>query len=168
MSTELLTTPPGEVIRQILVDGSFGTIGGTIGGTSGSSSDWPIYTPITVDEPDNVIIIKDTAGILQQRRMPGGGQTYRPGIQVMVRARKYDDGWEKIDRIKTYLDESVGETTVVVGAGTADTHKVHAWTRTSGPIPLGQESEGRRLETSAGASKRYRFTLNGTISITEL
>lgn len=165
MPTGLLTNPTSKVVRQLLIDGSLGQSGGSVSGTSGSSSDWPIFAPNTPDLPDNVVVIKDTSGIQQGRLNIDGSEVYRPGIQILVRSNDYDTGWEKIQRIATYLDESVLRSSATVGS---TSYFVDAWSRASGPISLGKESEGRRLETSAGTSKRYLFTLNGTLSLDEI
>lgn len=165
MPTGLLTNPTSKVVRQLLIDGSLGQSGGETSGTSGSSSDWPIFAPNTPDSPDNMVVIKDTLGIQQGRLHNDGSEVYQPGIQILVRSNDYDIGWEKIQRIAIYLDESVLRSSAAVGS--AD-YFVDAWSRASGPIPLGKESEGRRLETSAGTSKRYLFTLNGTLSLDEI
>ena len=165
MPSGLLTIPTSKVVRQILIDGSLGQSGGSVSGTTGSSSDWPIFASNTPDLPDNVVVVKDTSGIQQGRITVDGSEVYRPGIQILVRCNDYDIGWEKIQRIAIYLDESVLRTTVTVGS---TSHFVDAWSRASGPISIGKESEGRRLETSAGTSKRYLFTLNGTLSLDEI
>ena len=165
MPTGLLVNPASKVVRQLLVDGSLGQSGGAVSGTSGSSSDWPIFSPNTPDLPDNIVVIKDTLGIQQGRLGVDGSEVYRPGIQILVRCNDYDTGWEKVQRIAIYLDESVLRSTAVVGSAS---YFVDAWSRASGPIPLGKESEGRRLETSAGTSKRYLLTLNGTLSLDEI
>ena len=113
----------------------------------------------------NVVVVKDTFGIQQGRLHNDGSEVYRPGIQILVRSNDYDIGWEKSQKIAVYLDESVLRSTAVLGS---TSYFVDAWSRASGPIALGKESEGRRLETSAGTSKRYLFTLNGTLSLDEI
>ncbi len=165
MPTGLLTDPTSKVVRQLLIDGSLGQSGGSVSGTSGSSDDWPIFAPNTPDLPDNVVVIKDTSGIQQGRLNNDGSEVYRPGVQILVRSNDYDTGWEKIQRIAIYLDETVLRSSAAVGSAS---YFVDTWSRASGPFSLGKESEGRRLETSAGTSKRYLFTLNGTLALDEI
>jgi hypothetical protein len=81
-----------------------------------------------------------------------GERIEHPGFQVRVRTLDYTTGFAKISAIAAVLD-SVKNDAV---SGDTETYVVNAITRSSGPIPIGTDEEGRE-----------GFTLNATATITE-
>lgn len=164
----LLTDPPSAVLQQLLIDGSLGVMptNPIAGGTNGASSDWPIFRSNIPDLPDNCIVTYDTGNIQQGRYMTDGAYADRPGLMVKVRSHTYDTGWEKSKRIAAYLDESVRQTQATVGS---NDYLVVAFSRTSGPLSLGKEvartSGVTGIARGEGVSKRYLFSINGTVAI---
>jgi len=151
--TGKIVDPVSMIIRDILISNSIGVAAATTGGTSGSSSDWPIFIINTPDTPDNILTIFDTAGTKHGRLMFGGKTLMNPGIQVQVRSNSYLFGWQKSNAVLASLSEEVLNETVVIGG---NTYKVAAISITSGPLPLGKQPP---------ESKRYLFTVNGTVSL---
>ena len=144
-----------EIVGDLLIANSIGVIPtvGIAGGTDGTSSDWPIYSVNTPDDPDNIIVVRDTIGVKQGRLMPSGINLVRPGFQALIRSLNYKHGNTKANAIAISLAEDVANATVTIGAVT---YTVHAVSITSGPISLGKSLED---------SKRYLFAVNGTVSI---
>jgi len=149
-------SPPFIVRKALIQRGVIMDETMLVSGTDGASSDWPSYVANIPDRPDNVVAFIGTSPVKLGRLMLGGMDIARPGIQVQVRSRSYNDGWEKANELAVVLSEKVLRDLVFVG-----THEfiLHAWSLTSGPIPLGRDID---------SSKRYVFSINGTVHIRQL
>ena len=141
-----LANSPAEIVQQLLVDLSLGTLP-SVGGS------WPIYQGREPSTPDKVITVYGTSGKLQGRLHPTGDQQIQHGFQVRVRATTHSVGQAKANAIAVALDQDVLRDIVTIGS---NVYVVYAVTRTSDVIPLGKESP---------TSKRNLFTLNATVSL---
>ena len=138
--------PTADIIRQILVDGSFG---------SNNSNEWPIYVGFLPDAPNDAICIYDTAGRMDGRVMGSGEQIEHPGIQVRVRGVNYLETQTKATAIAFYLD---GLNHVVVEVESDTVFVVQNVSRAGGILSVGVEESDKR---------RHHFTINATVTLRE-
>ena len=121
-------------------------------------SDWPLYTSHLPDG-DNVEtdcgVVYDTTGLMDGRLMTGLVPQH-PGIQLRIRSRVYETGFNKIEDIAASLDE-VSNSSFVIAAGEFEIQNA---SRTSPVIPLGLE---------VGSTKRrFLFTVNFILTVKKL
>ena len=142
----ILTDSPADLIQSLLVAESQGS--------QPPQTPWPVYINRT---PDGALVARELITVYdteprQDGRLMVGVRIEHPGFQIRVRSLDYATGFRKISNIAFVLDKvrrrSVG--------GNSASYLIHAITRTSGPIPLGSDDEGRES-----------FTLNATATITE-
>lgn len=117
---------------------------------------WPSFISSAPDgesTPDNIVSFYDTEGLELGRRLDGGAYSDRNGVQLRARAVAYQDGWDKMTAIQSFLD-SLHRLTVSIGT---DTYMIHTSTRTSPLLPIGNEDNTKR---------RFLFTLNILLTIT--
>jgi len=150
-----LTNAPADVLAQALIDA---------GGGSSPGGSWPIFVWQEVDSPDNCITLYDTVGTVQGRIQSGGEVIEHPGVQIKVRSSSSALANEKIRHLQYIVDEVIRQTIVhvsdPVGTGTeVSSYLIHAVSRSGTILSLGKE---------VSATKRTIFTLNVTISLTQL
>lgn len=155
-----LTHSPADVIRRVLID-----LGHGVDPTDGGS--WPIFVSSEPTTPDSAITVYDTAGRKDGRIMFNGRQHIFHGIQVRVRALKFETGYNKANAIAVALDEDIRLRTVTLNdpTGTSTTtYTVYSVSRDSDVLPIGTE---RPRETQAPISRRQIFTINASVMVEE-
>ena len=146
---QTLSHSPAQIVRQLLIDLSLGTL-------PSASGSWPVYATHEPNTPDDCVTVYDTAGTDDGRSMISGELWGHDGFQVRVRGKDHDTGWLKADAIQAGLAESVYDRTVRVSSSA---YLVHAITRIGDVLTLG---------TEAPTSKRSLFTINATLSVKQL
>lgn len=155
---EILLHEPSEVIQQLLADMGVGIIPDGINQPVAGS--WPIYHNQIVDHPDEIIVVHGTQGTDEGRYQPTGERLEHPGIQVLVRSKDAQVGYQKAEDIATKLDRNVNNavTTIVDSLGSTQ-YLVYAVGRTGNVIPVGTENP---------KSWRKVFTVNAICTIDRL
>lgn len=121
-------------------------------GLTNGSTGWLGVYGTTPNTNDQVVTVYDAAAMLTGRRLsPPYTQFKHDGIQIIVRAKKYNVGWEKIQAIAARL-ELVVRLSVPAVAGSPLYHNYHL---VSPVTPAGRE------ETNV----RYLFSANYTTVI---
>jgi hypothetical protein len=143
-----LSHSPADVLRWLLIAGGIGT-------DPSLGEAWPIYASDEPDLPDNLLTLYDTAGVTQGRLQETGETAEHRGVMVQIRGIDQPTTWAKADAARVYLDESVHNQVITVGASE---YIVHAVTRKSGPISLGREP----------TTNRFLFTLNAVMSLRQI
>ena len=137
---------PARIIRELLIDLSSGSA------TSGLSSDWAVTVGDLPDTPDNVMMIRDSQGILDGRAMVGGLRLIMHGFQVTIRAQDQQSGYLQANDIAVAVD-AVWNSTVIIGSST---YLVTAISRTGDVIYVG---------TDKPQSNLHLFTINARVSL---
>ena len=135
---------PARVIGQFLSDSGVAVIG---------ASDWGLFVSWMPDSPDNVVVVNDTAGVIQGRIQFTGEHHEFHGIQVRVRSKDYENGYSKMRDIVRVLEQQVRNTIVWVDGLQ---YILVSFTRTSGILFTGVE---------AGTTRRRHFSVNGLVAI---
>jgi hypothetical protein len=128
-----LTHGAADVLRALLVDLGHAT-------DPDDGGDWPAYVAYEPTDPEEVITLKDTVGVLAGKLGPTGVVSEQHGVQIRLRARSHYRAHEKFKAIMDALD-GLTATGVIVGdtVGTGDeTYVVYAVTRRSGPVAIGR------------------------------
>jgi len=118
---------------------------------------WPLYIchmPDGVNVETNCGAVYDTAGTQEVRSMTGEWPEHQ-GIQLRIRARDYETGYEKIEDIANALDEIAW---VDFEIGDLE-YRIFNVSRTSPIVSLGVEP---------GTVRRFSFTINFLLTIREL
>lgn len=145
-----LNHSPATIIQQLIVDK-------TLARLPSGSGDWPIYSSFMPDgegAPSDAIATFDTTGRNQGRTQIDGEVQENHGVQIMVRADKFNVGYAKSRTIATTLDEDVLRQTVSID-GTD--YLVQCVNRVGDVIPLGKED---------GTNRRL-FTINVLVVVTQ-
>lgn len=140
--------PPSKILYTYLVsEGIFIA--------PGDSGAWPLFTTSTPDKPDKVGTIYDTTGNLDGILQKTGVQIEHYGIQVRIRDRSYEVGWNKAREV---YDKALvtKQETVTVGA---TSYLIQAFIPTTSVVPLGVEE---------GTNRRELFTVNFIATISEV
>jgi len=117
-----------------------------------TDSDWPMFVGVFPDNPDQAILLTNTAGVDKGRFMVGGEHQEDYGVTISVRAAKQSTAFDKAKAIKDALNETVLRTSVTIGS---NVYEVQAVTTTPGPIYAGKEE----------ASQRKIFTVNAVVDV---
>lgn len=140
--TGVLYHAPSEIVARALADYGAGNMEDT--GTADPITGWTIFPMHMPDEPEQVIMVKDTAGRLHRRMHVTGviGEHY--GIQIL--ARSSVDPATPFKKIKTILELFDNpdvclrsEIVLLDDTGTSRTYRINAITRTSAVIPAGNQ-----------------------------
>lgn len=144
--SSLLNHSPAEIIRQLIIDLSLGTM-------PTDRDDWPVSVDAEPDSPDNCITITDTTGHDDGQHQPTGELREHYGIQIRIRAVTHPVGWVKTNTLRKTLSENVYLQGVSVqrSGETATYYTVHA---------LGGFSSVLRMGKDIRTSKRRLFSLN--------
>jgi len=121
-----------------------------------ASSDWPLFVNSLPDKKtigDDAGAIYDTAGTLDGRVINTGEVIEHYGIQVKIRARDYQTGWQKIRNIAASFS-TVQNMVVNIGD---DDYRVWNISRTSPIVNLGVDER-----------KRFQFTVNFLTTMNEV
>lgn len=133
---------PGAVIVSYLVaQGVF---------ADSQATPWPLFLGSEPDAGvDDVGTVFDTSGIKDGRLMEDGTIIHHYGIQVRVRSRDYEDGW---DKLKQACDQLAAAYNVTVGTWT-----VHNVSIQGSPMSIGVD----------GTKRRRLFVANFLVTLTE-
>lgn len=129
----------------------------------GANAAWPIYVssmPDGLGVKDDVVAAFDTSGVRTSRLLQTGANIMQYGVQLMVRAKNYQQGWAKLMALCIQL-ETVNWQELVIGT---EQIRVQTVGQTSPPLSIGQEKaiEGRDQGTS---KRREMFTANFLLTI---
>lgn len=152
-----LTASKAEVIQQLLIDASLGVV--WTSRTNNKPTEWRVHISREPTEPDRVITVYDTVGILDGRFQETGEVQEHYGIQIRVRSNDYDTGHRKIQAIADYFDETLYNASVTVldkNGTNAQAWTINSASRSGGIAYLGIDEENQ---------SRYLFTVNYTITL---
>ncbi len=149
--SEQLLASPATILRQYIVD--------TLATMSLPTDKlvWPLYVSHLPDGNNiktDAGAVYDTSGINDLRQMNGFTPQHF-GIQLRIRSRSYDDGWDKIEDVATDLD-SVNNVSITYDSIEYELRNI---SRSTPVIALGVEP---------GTKRRYAFTINYTMTIRNL
>ena len=142
---------PAQIIQYMLEDLSLATLPSNGQG----ASDWPVFLSGLPNDPDNAIMVRDTAGIQNGRFMTDGEQQENFGFTIVIRSNKYTTAFTKAKAIKIALQETVLRTSVTIGS---DVYLIQAIHPESGPIDAGKEEESQRRLVTVNAVVNVRQT----------
>ena len=129
---------PGYILAQYFI-----SAGALI--TPGESGSWPVYVGKMPDgrhAPHNAVAIMDTTSVKDGRLMITGENIFHPGIQILVRATDFNEGYAMAVSLAALLEPLANEDVTVE----SDEYRIAAITQTTGVIPLGQEEGSKRRE----------------------
>lgn len=138
-----LSDSPAKIVRQWLVDQTAVTL-------PSASGAWPCYRGKMSDTGNAAAGIYDTTGKIEGREMQGGVVHTKPGIQLRMRSKDYDEVYAKINAVAT-LFESLQRAAVTVGA---KTYLIQSVTQTSDITAIGRDDQDR-----------MHFTLNLIVTV---
>lgn len=142
------THSPADVTRELLI--LYGQLA-----DPEASLVWPGYAHREPDKPDDAVTCYDTQGTPDGRDMNTGRVWTHYGVQVRVRAKDAQTGWQKAWALRTFLAEGVDHAQVPVRGRT---YLVRCVTRIGDVLPLGYEP----------GSKRSLFTVNVTVVLRDV
>ncbi len=133
MSTVILDHSPAYVIRCLLIQLGMAT-------APKDYDIWPVFVSNEPDQPDNCIVVVDTAGALHGRHHFDGEVQEGYGIQILTRSVDYT-GEQTLRAIVEALDQQVANTAVQImddiGTGTTD-YIVYSMNRAGGILHPGR------------------------------
>lgn len=141
---------PANIIRDYLIDEALLT-------DPDDSGAWPAYIgnlPDGKDTNHNAVACIDTSPTKDGRLM-GGTPLFHFGVQLLVRATDYDDGYVKASALDAAL-AAVDDDEVTIDSVTYQIVNVSAAT---GIVALGQEE---------GTKRRWMFSLNFLATVKEV
>ena len=139
-----LAHSPADVTRYVLIDDALGTL-------PEDKGSWPVHVRTEPNAPDNVITVYGTSSRLFGREHAEGEMGVSYGIQVRVRSATYTVGSAKANAIAIAMDAVYQR--VIDISGTQ--YLVHAFTRTTDVLELGQDPN----------SQRQLFVINATVTL---
>lgn len=146
MNLPFLVTP-AQILQAALVAGSQGLMPVTPQ-PAVAVPPWPVYATNEPSDPDNVITVYDTQGIMDARAMVDGSWVEHVGLQFRVRSTDHPTGGAVAESLKDWLDQMVCQMAVPLGEAT---YVIWNMSRTSPVLALGR---------NVPASQRSLFTLN--------
>lgn len=127
-----------SIIAKWLIDNSYAT-------DSKKCADWPVFVSQMPNEPDEVVVVKDTAGKLGGKLQTSGSTIVYFGVAVRVRGVEYQGTWNKANDLFNRLSV-VRQATVampkMVGVP-ATNYKIHCVGHASGIAHLGTDAKQR-------------------------
>lgn len=139
---------PADIVAQHLVDAGLGT-------DPLANKDWSIFATSEPNLPDNVITVRDTAGMSDGRTMDGQLQDHF-GIQIRVRAQTHNLGHRKLNSIRVYISEQVLQRNVTLDG---IKYLIACYSHIGQIIYLGKNVPN---------SKHSLFTLNCTVPVDQI
>ena len=150
--TELLQISPAMIVARYIIE-ALETM------TDPSDDDsWPLYIGSSPDGDNvetNIGVMYDTVGIKDGRLMVGSVIQHF-GIQLRIRSRDYEDGYEKIESVASDLDAILYETIEI----NTEEYRIENLSRTSAIIALGLEQNTTK--------RRFLFTVNFLATLKEI
>jgi hypothetical protein len=134
-----LNHSPAYVLAQHLISEGYGV-------APGDSGEWPLFVANLPDgdkAEDDALALVDTSGVKDGRLM-SGTPLFHHGIQLRVRARAYNTGYNKAQTIASYLAtiQNVEEEVDSI------TYTLNNVTQTTDVVSIGQGEARRREEFS--------------------
>jgi len=123
-----------------------------------ASSTWPLYIaslPDGANVQDNAGAIYNTTPVKDSRQMSDGFVLKHYGIQIKIRAKDDETGWDKCNDILSLFD-AVHNVDVTKGDVL---HRLQNISQTSGIVSLG---------TEIGTKRRLLFTMNFLVTLKEV
>lgn len=145
---DLLLHAPSDILRRVMVGLSLGTL---------PSDDlaWPIFSAQDVATPDNIIVVRDTSGVIDGRIQQTGEMVEYPGIQIRIRGVDQPTAYVKAQAICYNLDRSVNRYPITLDS---TAYLVETVSRKGSVLHLGKEP----------SSKRDLYTVNATVIISRV
>ena len=144
VTDRVLGCAPSVVMARYVIE----TLG--LAGDPTVGEDWPLYIGSMPDygAPNDCMAIYDTTPVGHGRNMDG---TYDQhfGMQLRVRSKEYDDGWDKINAVAEAVDLTYNDQVLMADG---NKYTIRTMTRASSVLPLGIEPQTKR--------RRYLFTVN--------
>lgn len=144
-----LAHSPARIVSRVLVQRGYASSPVTPPSTP---TDWSVFVGLEPDLPDRCITIRNTTGNSFGYTQPDGRRQTHYGIQIRIRARTEEEGYERAHNIAIALDEEVLDDEILIGSST---YKIPSITRTSDVFSLGKEPQ----------SRRSIFTINATVDV---
>ena len=145
-----------DIIRQLVIDLAEGV------DHRFSTADWPVFATNEPENPDKLITVYSTTGIIEGRLQVNGQVEIQAGCQIRIRSTDHPTGEAKLSTLTTELEQTVYNTEVTLldtsGNPTSNVYIVHALTRRGDVAYLGIDP---------GNSNRHLFTVNYTFNLTE-
>jgi len=145
--TSVVTDTPAAILANYLT----GLALMTVPSVEGS---WPLYISHMPDQPDLAGAIYNTTPIKDGRAMQGGGIIQHYGVQIIIRSKDEETGWDKCNILTGQLSSIHNAETILNG----DTYTIHNISIMGGVNSLGMEP---------GTKRRYVFTMNFLTSISK-
>ena len=123
--------------------------------------DFPVFVsflPDGDDVKDNAAAVYDTKGIKDGRLM-NGIPAFFHGIQVTVRSRTYEAGWDKAAAIESAFQTIDQATTILVGGSGGSSYQLANLSQTTPVLRMGQEE---------GTKRRNLFAINFLTTLKEV
>jgi len=152
----ILYNSPAEIIAQLMVD---------LGLVDFEDPDeepltgWTVFPMHIPESPDQAIQVKDTHGRLHRRAHVTGVMGEHYGIQLLARSSQDPaTPYLKMKAILHFFDTEVNRETVTLDDkdGVSRIYRVNAITRTSMPLPAG--NDGRRYFYSGNVIASIEYT----------
>lgn len=134
---------PSVIFQKLLVD-----LGLAV---NPPSEPWPCYIESEPDKPDETITVYTTDG-RDQGRIQQGERQEMYGIQIRVRARDREVGWNKSMDLSAAIDLDIYDNDVTINGAS---YNIHSVIRTTAILPIGKEP----------GTKRDLFTINTLVHI---
>lgn len=144
-----LSHSPAQLVRQFLVDLSGGN-------HPDSGESWPIYCHKEPDNPDNVVTVYTTQGLVKGWQQIEGEAIEHYGVMIRIRSTTAEVGYVQADLIRHLIDTQSSFVNVRVDDAV---YRIESIDRTSAILPLGAESP---------TSARHLYTINATTSLRRL
>ena len=142
---------PSAIISQYLIS----TV--SLFSAVSAATTWPLFKTSLPDGRninDDAAAVWDTSPELQSKQMDGD-LVQRYGVQLMIRSKSYNDGWEKASIVHNAF-QTVNRIDEVIGGTTFRINNISAG---SGVVSLGTERTNKQ---------RYLFSINILATIKEL
>jgi hypothetical protein len=104
-------------------------------------SDWPGYIAQLPTNPNNAVVAMDQAGITEGRLQSTGETIGHPGLQFLVRAETFEEGYQKANEICIAMD-LVRNTIVVIGS---NSYTLLAVSKRGTTVYLGTDENNRSM-----------------------
>lgn len=140
--------PAADIVRLLLLQLGYGE--------ENQSSNWAVFVGFVPDDPDNAIVVFDTAGMPDGRLMTTGERIEHPGIQIRVRGLEYAVTRNRAEAIALALDAQHNAEIDLDEESVSASYIVQNITRTGMIMPLGAEESDRR---------RFHFTINAILTL---
>ena len=143
-----LDDSPASIIASHLMDESILSL-------PSLEADWPLYISHLPDVPDVAVGIYNTTPIKDGRNMDDGSIMQHYGVEIVLRCRSEEAGWDKCNEILTQLC-AVHNAETLLGAAN---YRIHNVSVIGGINALGEEP---------GTKRRKLFTMNFITAINKL